>query len=104
MNIAQGRTHFLARVASNSLDIIERELALTPILEHREHARLEKLLHHKDTLSGLRWQLVHGLRDGKIALDTPGLVEHLRATVVNQALIDQPTYSGCKTALAACKS
>jgi hypothetical protein len=32
-------------------------------------------------------------------VDADGLVEHLRQTVVNQALIDQPTYPGCIAAL-----
>jgi hypothetical protein len=32
-------------------------------------------------------------------LDTPGLAEHLRETVVNQVAIDQPKYSGLRTAL-----
>ena len=50
-------------------------------------------------LTSLRWQLVHGLRDGTTPLDMPGLAEHLRATVVNQIAIDQPRYSGYRTAL-----
>ena len=49
-------------------------------------------------LDALRWRLVHGLRDGSIALNLPGLAEHLRVTVVNQIAIDQPRYSGYKTA------
>jgi hypothetical protein len=32
-------------------------------------------------------------------LDRPGLAEHLRETVVNQVAIDQPRYSGLRTAL-----
>jgi len=38
------------------------------------------------------------LRDESIALDTPGLSEHLRATVANQVAIDQPKYSGLTAA------
>jgi hypothetical protein len=34
-------------------------------------------------------------------LDRPGLAQHLRATVINQVAIDQPNYSGLKTALGA---
>jgi hypothetical protein len=40
------------------------------------------------------------LRENKIALDHPGLAEYLREAVVNQLAIDQPGYSGLKTALA----
>jgi hypothetical protein len=43
--------------------------------------------------------LVERLRDGSLALDAPGLAEHLRQTVVDQVAIDQPNYSGLATAL-----
>jgi hypothetical protein len=49
-------------------------------------------------LDELRWRLVQSLRDGSIALDTPQLQAHLRATVVNQIAIDQPRSPGFKTA------
>jgi hypothetical protein len=32
-------------------------------------------------------------------MDADGLVDHLRSTVVNQVLIDQPNYPGCVAAL-----
>ena len=44
--------------------------------------------------------LADGLRDGTIALDRPGLADHLRATVVSQLAIDQPRYPGLAEALA----
>ena len=50
-------------------------------------------------LLGVYEQLVATIRDGSIALDADGLVGHLRQTVVNQILIDQPTYPGCIAAL-----
>ncbi len=98
MNETQGRVNFLARVAGNSLDIVERELALGTQARQGELERLRDLLGSKGSLNDLRWQLVHGLRDKSIALDTAGLAEHLRTTVVNQIAIDQPKYSGFKTA------
>ena len=99
MGETSGRTNFLARVAGNSLDIVRRDLLLGE--EHRanEEARLRALLGVEAELDGLRWRLVTGLRDGSIPLDMPGLAEHLRATVVNQVAIDQPRYSGFKTAV-----
>ncbi len=100
MSATQGRTQFLARVAGNSLDIVLRELALGDAHRAREHERLQALLGTTGELADLRWRLTRGLRDGSVALDTPGLAEHLRATVVNQIAIDQPRYSGFKTALA----
>lgn len=94
-----GRTNFLARVAGNSLDIVRRDLLLGD--EHRanELERLQALFGSEAGLDDLRWRLVHGLRDGSIPLDRSGLARHLRATVVNQVAIDQPRYSGLKTAL-----
>lgn len=99
MGQTQGRTNFMARVASNSLDIVLRDLQVGDICRQRELERLRGLLAADGDLESLRWRLVQGLRDGSIPLDLPGLAEHLRATVVNQIAIDQPVYSGFKTAL-----
>jgi len=95
-----GRTNFLARVAGNSLDIVLRDLALGPSHRRAERARLQALFSSEAGLDELRWRLVHALRDGSLPLDHPGLADHLRATVVNQVAIDQPKYSGYKTASA----
>ena len=98
MAATEGRNNFLARVAGNSLDIVLRDLELGDEGRVLEHRRLSDLLGEGD-LNALRWQLVHGLRDGSLTLDTPGLADHLRQTVVNQVAIDQPKYSGFKTAI-----
>jgi len=100
MAATEGRTNFLARVAANSLDIVLRELAVGAQQRELELARLRRLLSSNDDLEALRWRLVRALRDGSLPLDTPGLAEHLRQTVANQVAIDQPGYSGLKTALA----
>jgi aminoglycoside phosphotransferase (APT) family kinase protein len=99
MDATTARTNFMARVAGNSLDIVLRDQALGP--EHRrlELERLTALL-GSGNLNDLRWRLTNGLRAGEIALDQPGLAEHLRQTVVNQIAIDQPKYPGFKTATA----
>jgi aminoglycoside phosphotransferase (APT) family kinase protein len=98
MQATQGRTNFLARVAGNSLDILLRELAVGAEHRRREQERLCALMGGDGDLEALRWRLVQGLRDGTMALDAAGLAEHLRATVVNQVAIDQPKYSGLRTA------
>ena len=98
MDATAGRTQFLARVAGNSLDIVQRELALGAENRLLEQQRLARLLDRDGPLADLRWQLVNGLRDGSVALDDPHLIAHLRTTVVNQIAIDQPRYSGFKTA------
>ncbi len=99
MNQTQGRINFMARVAGNSLDIVLRDFKVGGMHRGLEGERLMRLLSREADLETLRWELVHKLRDGSMALDHPGLSEHLRATVVNQTAIDQPVYSGLATAL-----
>ena len=100
MAATEGRTSFMARVAANSLDIVLRELDLGPTHLAAERTRLQAMFdtHEADTAS-LRWLLVDAIRAGKVELDDPDLHHHLRATVVNQAGIDQPSYSGYRAAI-----
>jgi len=101
MTATEGRMSFLARVAGNSLDIALRELAIGPEHQRRELSRLRALLSRDaGDLESLRSELCAKLRDRSIPLEQPGLAEHLRETVVNQAAIDVPRYSGLKNALA----
>ena len=94
----EGRTNFMARVAGNSLDIVLRDLALGEKSRAQELSRLQSVLGRSGTLAELRGELVRRLRDGEISLDNETLTHHLRQTVVNQVAIDQPKYSGFKTA------
>lgn len=96
----KGRTNFMALVASNSLDIVKRELLLAPQHLAAELTRLQALLGSRDDQHVLRQQLAEQLREGALSLDAPGLQEHLRTTVANQLAIDQPKYPGLATALA----
>ena len=101
----QGRSNFLARVAANSLDIVLRELALGPAHERLEHERLREMFASDKDLTTLRWRLVNDLRDttrtpDALSLESEQLQHHLRQTVVNQIAIDQPGYSGFRTAAA----
>ena len=111
-----GRSQFLARVAANSLDIVERELRVGARLEAQEMDQLRSLglsspdraPEDTDSLAALRWALVAALRDEgdsqAIALDDEALKTYLRDSTVNQLAIDQPRYSGLKVALAAGKA
>jgi hypothetical protein len=90
----------MARVAANSLDILLRDMQLGPALREAEQQRLVAVLGHDGAREALRWELVEKLRDGSMPLDQAGLVEHLRATVVGELAIDQPSYSGFKNAMA----
>jgi aminoglycoside phosphotransferase (APT) family kinase protein len=98
MKATSGRTQFLARVAGNSLDIVLRDLAVGDRHRKRQLARLRTLLGQDGDLDALRRSLVSRLRAGQMPLDHPGLADYLREAVVNQVAIDQPTYSGLKTA------
>ncbi|MEM9614946.1 MAG: phosphotransferase family protein [Actinomycetota bacterium] len=99
----EGRTAFLARVAANSLDIVQRELALGPLLRAGERARLDALLGIGDgtelPLLDLRRRLVEAIRSGHLGLDDAAFQEHLRTTVTHQAGIDQPRYPGYELAV-----
>lgn len=100
MSATAGRTSFLARVAANSLDIVLREQALGPAHRAAELAGLQAIFNSDEGLRTLRWRLVHGLRNGAIALHRHDVAEHLRRTVATQVAIDQPRYAGLKAALA----
>lgn len=86
-------TGFLARVAANSLGIVQREIVYGPQLAAGEHERLKTLLNSDGEIDILRRELVNKLR-GSMDLDLLGLAEHLRLTVAGQLSIDQPQYSG----------
>lgn len=92
-----GRTRFLARVAANSLDIVLRERAQGAAAVAAEHARLRALIGPGE-LDTLRWQLVDELRSGTAPLTDPALTAHLRQTVYDRVMIDQPGYAGALTA------
>jgi aminoglycoside phosphotransferase (APT) family kinase protein len=99
MEETRGRTNFMARVAGNAVAIVRRELDLGAESKRRELDRLRQLLDCQEDLNECRRKLVDGLRDRTIPLDTPGLTDHLRNSVVNQLAIDQPQYSGLTNAL-----
>jgi aminoglycoside phosphotransferase (APT) family kinase protein len=94
-----GRLNFFTKVASNSLRIVKREISLGPAAAEQELAGLRTLFQCEDSLTVLRWRLVAELREGNLPLDDSALIEHLRSVTVNRLAIDQPKYSGFKTAI-----
>jgi hypothetical protein len=86
------RNQFLARVAANALAAVTRELTLGPQAEAAAVERLEELLGHGGTYRGLTWELCEKLRAGEMDAQTPGLLAALRANVLDQLAIDQPSY------------
>lgn len=97
----KGHAGFHARVAANALATVERELALGPKAADDEERRLEEILGVDGTLEELNALLAEYIRKGAMTLDSPGVKDHLWRTTIDKVRIDQPTYSGLKTALEA---
>ncbi|MEL6858380.1 MAG: DUF6285 domain-containing protein [Pseudomonadota bacterium] len=95
-----GHAAFHARVASNALATVLRDLEARPAAEMAERQRLMDLLGPSEELStgGLNRVLSDRIRAGEMTAGTPGLLAHLKATTMAQVEIDQPRYSGLKTA------
>lgn len=94
-----GHAAFHARVASNALATVLRELEIRPQAEADEKARLESLLGKTaDTVTALNRDLCDAIRSGEVNLSTSGLLAHLKSTTIAQLSVDQPGYSGLKTA------
>lgn len=91
----EGRDAFLARVAVNALGVVRRELAQGPAAEAGAQERLRVLLSRDGDYDALNAELCEALRSGR--LDAIGAVlDHLKASAVDQIGIDQPGYSGLR--------
>ena len=95
-----GHTAFHARVAANALAIVARELEQGPAAANAELSGLRALLGQDGDMRALNALLCTRIKSGEIALDDPQLVSHLRQTTLSKVQIDQPNYSGLKTAFA----
>lgn len=89
-----GRTAFHARVASNALAIVLRELQQGPAAAAKETESLERLLGQAGTLEELNRELCKRIRAGQIDPLDPALRAHLISTTLAKVEIDQPSYSG----------
>jgi len=94
-----GHAAFHARVASNVLATILRDLQARPDNDAAELARLQGLLGRHGDLEMLNRALCADIKSGEMDAETDGLLAHLRATAIAQVQVDQPKYSGLKTAL-----
>ncbi len=97
----KGHTAFHARVAANALGIVSRELERGTQANEAEAERLKSLIGRNGTLDELNRELCARIRDGRIAIDSEALRQHLELTTLEKVAIDQPNYSGLKLALAA---
>lgn len=88
------RAAFIARVADNARATLEREAALGPAAEVAAVARLRALLGMDGDVETLNAELCARLADGRLAPLDPRVLAHLRESLIDQIVIDQPTYSG----------
>lgn len=95
-----GHAAFHARVASNALATVLRDIDQRPQSEAAERARLLALLDARDDtdIEALNADLSARIRSSEFTAETEGLLAHLKATTMDQVEIDQPRYSGLKTA------
>ena len=96
-----GRAAFHARVASNVLATILRDLDSREENDAEEYARLQKLIADSDgkTRAQLNAELRDKIRSGELTVQSAELMDHLKKTAIAQLKVDQPKYSGLATAL-----
>jgi hypothetical protein len=92
-----GSDAYFARVATNAIAIVRRELALGAVAEAEEIARLRQILGQDGTRADLNALLCDRLRAGSVDERTPGLLAHLKSTALRQIEIDQPSYRAAPT-------
>ena len=97
----KGHAAFHARVASNALTTALRDLEARPTNEDEEAARLQTLLNASETasLEEMNRTLCQQIQSGAITFESSDLLAHLKATTIAQVEVDQPRYSGLRTAL-----
>lgn len=101
MHELEGRSAFHARVASNVLATILRDLEQRQMSESGERDRLQALLDMpgETDLSKLNAELSKRILDKQIGLESDELMTHLKNTAIAQVKVDQPKYSGLQQAL-----
>jgi hypothetical protein len=92
------RDVFLARVAVNALATVSRELTEGAAAEAKATEGLSTLLDAHGDFATLNAKLCADIRAGRFDGDDAALLRHLRAAAIDQVKIDQPNYSGLKTA------
>ena len=97
----EGRAAFHARVASNVLATILRDLDSREANDAAEYERLIALLPDSEGKSreALNEVLRDRIRAGELTIQSGALMDHLKKTAIAQLKIDQAKYSGLATAL-----
>ncbi len=87
-----GQAAFHARVATNVLAMVERELEHGPASDAAEAARLKALLGRDGSLAELNTALAQAIRDGALDHRRAELLDHLRRTSRDKLSIANPRY------------
>src|SRR5581483_4519465 len=93
-----GSDAFDVRVCANAVDLVRRQLALAPATDAAERESLQRLLGHDGELEALNAELCERIRDRKIDVSTPGLLQHIRALILAKLEVDQPKYASYRRA------
>lgn len=96
----KGHTSFNARVSANALEMMARQLTLSPGAEADERARLVALLGRKGELADLNAELSRRIGAGEIDAERPDVRDHLWRVTLDKLAVDQPNYWGYRAALA----
>jgi hypothetical protein len=86
-----GREAFHAKVARNVLALVERELRQQP--ENIEAAALARLLGRSGPLTELRAEACKALRERRLDVATPGLLDALIEGTLARLAVDNPKFS-----------
>jgi hypothetical protein len=95
MPTLEGYHRYQTRVTVNVLRMVERELRLGASQDEAGRARLAALLDgHRDVAdtAALNLELAAAIRDGRLPIDSPGLVKHLRASLGESLAINNPKW------------
>jgi hypothetical protein len=99
----EGHDAFQMRVTVSALELIGRELTLAPASDAAELSRLVALIERDGPLADLNSELEQRIARGELDLSSPGLKEHLWASVMAKLAVDQPRYASYQRALGAQK-
>jgi hypothetical protein len=81
-----------ARIASNLLAIVQREIELGPEQNLADAARLAALLGHDGPIPDLNAELAERIRSGAIGIDRQDLRDHLLQTMRDGLAVNNPKW------------
>jgi len=88
----EGYHSFQTRVTINALGMIMRGLREGAALDEAETARLAEMLGSKGERDTLNSMLAARIRNGDIALDDPGLRQHIRRSLEEALQVNNPKW------------